>query len=715
MKVSYFNSVKTTKPSCEYDINLILERTKNTDYQDISSRIKNVKDKKERQKLKSEIAPGFTASGTFTTRSNGNLVKHSGLIAIDIDDVDNLLELKDKICKDKYTFACYNSISGQGLCALIKINPSKHLESFLAIEEYYFKAFGINIDRSCKDVSRFRYVSHDPDLYHNPNSSTFKEVKKEVALPRQTQYLHTQNKFERLINEITTDIAPDYQEWVQLGFAISSEFGEAGRSYFHHISSLSPKYSVKDCDSKYTGLLNSNRNGVTIASFYYFAKRAGYNISSSNEKANELAAYLAKTQGRNKDSVAATLEAKGVEPNTEIIDKVFESKDFNPLESNEKGGQINIEEVEQWLSNSFKIRKNEVTRTYEMDGKVLETESLNSIYIAAKKVFNRLSRELWDTILYSEITPRYNPIKEYLQGLIWDREERIQLLASTITSRTFTEEYKAIFLKNWLLGLVNSAINGEANILMLILAGQKQGTGKSTFFKNLLPEPLKEYFAASQLDNGNDDKILLTQKLLILDDEYSGKSKKDSKHMKYVLSANQFDLREPYGKKNVRLTKIATLCGTTNDVQILNDATGNRRIIIFEVNDNGDFDTYNKCDKEQLFAELVYLLQTGESCELTPEDIKVLNDKTSLEYSETCIEKELLLKYYAPAMKDEPFSQLLTATDIKVQIENDTNQKLYHKRLGMELNANGFTRHKIGGVYKYAVKEPAPQVRDEMK
>jgi len=179
--------------------------------------------------------------------------------------------------------------------------------------------------------------------------------------------------------------------------------------------------------------------------------------------------------------------------------------------------------------------------------------------------------------------------------------------------------------------------------------------------------------------------------------------------MKYVLSANQFDLREPYGKKNVRLTKIASLCGTTNDVQILNDPTGNRRIIIFEVIDRCDFEKYNSIDKEQLFAQLVYLIQKGESPDLSPLDVQELNKFTEGEYSESCIEKELLLKFFAPGSEMNYNSQWLTASEIKVKIETSTNQRLYHKRLGMELAANGFVKKKQGGLYKYLVSEPIPE------
>jgi predicted P-loop ATPase len=705
MKVSYFKLITDTNCSNEIDIDVLLERIQKGDYQDQFFKVSKVKDKEERQKLKAKILSGFTTSGVFTYRSKNGLKKHSGLIAIDIDNIDNLNEIRAKLNNDLFTFATFQSVSGNGLCVIIKINPTKHLETFLAIEQYYFETYGIEIDRSCKDVSRFRYVSYDPELYHNPDSQVFKKTKKEVAIPKEIKHLHTEGKFSRVMQKINTDIAPDYHEWINVGFAIASEFGEEGRNYFHHVSSFSSKYNQKDCDDKYTSLLRSNNSGVTIATFYYYCKRAGIETSTPNEHKTEVAAYLAKKQGRSIDSVKKVLELQGIEPDLQHIEKVYKTEDFNPLQSNEKGAKLNIDEVENWLRTTYDIRKNEITRTYEMNGKPLETENLNSIYIAAKKMFDKLSRELWDTILYSENTPTYNPIEEYLKNLEWDGVDRITMLSESINSETGTNEFRSRFLKKWLIGIVYPILKKEPNILMLVLAGKKQGTGKSTFFNRLLPKGLQEYFAVSQLDNGTDDKILLTQKLLILDDEYSGKSKKDSKHMKYVLSANQFDLREPYGKKNVRLAKIASLCGTTNDVQILNDPTGNRRIIVFEVVDNCDFKKYNKCDKEQLFAQVVHLVEKGESPDLSAQDVIALNQYTEGEYSESCIEKELLLKFFMPGKQDNPSSRYLTASEIKVHIERETNQKLYHKRLGMELTANNFVKTKTQGLYKYFVAD----------
>jgi predicted P-loop ATPase len=168
----------------------------------------------------------------------------------------------------------------------------------------------------------------------------------------------------------------------------------------------------------------------------------------------------------------------------------------------------------------------------------------------------------------ANFTPQYDPIRDYLGTLEWDGVDRLTALCETITSDTGTFEYRHDLLRCWLLGIIESVFTEDANVLQLIFAG-KQNTGKSVFFKRLLPEPLKTYIGLSQLDKGKDDELLMCQKLIILDDEFSGKSKLDAKLIKRLLSAPYFDLREPYGKKNIRLRRIASLCATSNEIEIL--------------------------------------------------------------------------------------------------------------------------------------------------
>ena len=55
------------------------------------------------------------------------------------------------------------------------------------------------------------------------------------------------DSFEAVVERIEAaqvDIAPDYNQWLSLGFAISDYLGEDGREYFHRLSRFNPKLSV---------------------------------------------------------------------------------------------------------------------------------------------------------------------------------------------------------------------------------------------------------------------------------------------------------------------------------------------------------------------------------------------------------------------------------------------------------------------------------------
>jgi predicted P-loop ATPase len=704
MKVTIYKKITDTDNGVDLFIDEILLGIKSGRWQDLCLPVMQEKDKIKRTKLKKNV-PYFTAAGTFGQRNNKGLKEASGLIAIDFDEVDNLNMYISLVNSDPYTFATFKSISHTGFCALVKIDPIKHKESFEGLSNYYYQLLKIPIDPACKDVSRPRFVSFDPDCFMNPQSKIFKEYpKKETKQDNyertKIDYIHTDDKFDRVLKQINCDITGDYNQWVRIGFAIASKYGAAGEDYFRHISSFSSKYNEKDCAKQYKYCLR-DKPGISISTFYYYAKQAGISISDKIEDHVAKIAHYAKTGGRDKQSVKEILKIQQLPENDAIINAVFESNNFTPISDGGNKDKLNIDDVECWLQTNYKIKRNEITRFYENEGKELQTEDLNTIYIQAKKVFEKLSREIFDTIIFSHFTPSYNPIKEYLNSLKWDGEDYITKLCKSITSNTGTFDYRRILLQSWLLGIIESIFDEEPNILQLILAG-KLKTGKSVFFKKLLPNKLKNYFALSQLDKGKDDELLMCQKLLILDDEYSGKSKLDAKLIKRLLSAPSFDLREPYGKKNITLKRIATLCATSNETELLNDPTGNRRNIIFEVTDKFNFDLYNSINKEQLFAQVMDMHIKGFKAELTDAMVELIDQYTGQKHAEASIEAECIFMLFEnkEAASDYDF---MTATQIKDFIESRTQQKISIKKLGAELKRLGYTRLKKFGIYGYKI------------
>lgn len=681
--ISLFQKITQTKNGEQIPIDIFLDYIRDGKWQDIVLPIRAM-DKKDRDTAKKNV-PYVTISGTFEDRKDNGAAFHSGFIGIDIDNVD-AEETKSLLCVDKHVYAAFTSISGRGLCVLIKINGDKHREAFAGISEYLYENYSVIIDPTSVNPSRARFISYDPHLYINDKAAKFTIYPKIKAPKKIEQIVFTQSDFDTILQEIqrrNLNLCDNYSEWLRIGFAIAEKFGEGGRNYFHMLSQFSSKYKPADTDKQYNNCLKARGSRIsTISTFYYYCKQAGLQTYSQTTKTVISAAVNAKKGGLSKDTIVKNLkqfEEITPEVSTEIVDQVFE----NNIEYSEDSL---IVQVEQWLKFNYEIRKNEVTRNFEENGVPLTQYDLNSMFLTAKKVMDKINYELFDRIINSKNTPLYNPFLEFISANQHLKPiGKIDKLFDTILSQDF--EYNRKFGKKWLVGLIAS-IHGQHSPLMLILSGRLQGTGKTEFFRRLLPYELSAYYAdISAGIKDTDLNILMTQKLLLLDDECGGKSKKDEIALKSILSKQTFSLREPYGRNNVDLRRLAVLCGTTNEENILNDTTGNRRIIpipVFSINHKD----YNEIDKTEVFMEAYQLWRSGFNWQLTREDIDNLATQT-VQFESHSLEYELIIKWYA---KPSPghFTDYMTASDIKVEIEGKTGQKLLLDRIGKEMQRIGF-------------------------
>lgn len=257
--------------------------------------MEGVTDEKERDRIKKihkAKLSAFTGSGVFSKRNAGGLIKHSGMLFIDIDPNDNpiLLEKFDEIRKqltaDKYTCILFSSCSGMGIAIGVKIDGTKQLETFQYLEQYYKEEYGLTIDKACKDVARLRYISYDKDLYYANGRTQLVTVPegflKESERGDTKPIPNANGKNHEIIRAIIASkilLGDDsYNSWLKIAFALAQEFGEAGRAYFHELSKISQKYDPAECDRKFDNCLKTNRGDVTFGTIIHLAKQAGIRI-----------------------------------------------------------------------------------------------------------------------------------------------------------------------------------------------------------------------------------------------------------------------------------------------------------------------------------------------------------------------------------------------------------------------------------------------------
>jgi len=137
-----------------------------------------------RQKFKAANFDYCTFSGTFTSRNDKALIKHSGLLCIDFDHLNSspcggspegdrgVERLFNRLLQDDYfdTQLLFRSPSGDGLKWIISIDIAKvaHVDYFLSISNYLKATYGIAVDKSGRDLSRACFLPFDPEVYINP-------------------------------------------------------------------------------------------------------------------------------------------------------------------------------------------------------------------------------------------------------------------------------------------------------------------------------------------------------------------------------------------------------------------------------------------------------------------------------------------------------------------------------------------------------------------
>lgn len=678
-------------------------RGNGNEYRVIIERIREETDKERRSELK-KLLPSVTVSGTFRERRLNALIKHSGFICIDFDNIGTRLDsIRESLNEDRNIAGYFLSASATGLAIIVKIEGHRHEESFEAIERYFFEKYSLVADAGCKDICRLRFFSYDPKAYTNFQSELFNKFPKIDKKPKK-HYVEvpcTKGDIGRIVSQITQkqlDVTDgSYSEWQRLAASLAT-LGEAGRDYFHATSQYHPKYDFNQANKKFDNLLNTANGNITIGTFYYFAKRSGLNINK--EKAAEIVRICKETKKVSKLTVENAIERLkqkkiiGIEENlqenkedVELVKKVYESVDV--------GEVTGIQEIEDYIFETWDIRRNEITSALESKNgnNALEDKDYSEIYLECKKLYPKVSKNDVVDILQAKAA-EYNPIKDFIavnRNLIAEgkTEGLIERLAATITSDTgldvdsFDATYEYYFIKKWYIGMIAS-LYGHVSPLLLALTGP-QRSGKTEWFRRLMPGELERYSVQMKLSADRDCAANMCKFLLILDDELSGKSKIEEKHFNELTSTKYFTYRPPFGKTSITRKRLAVLCGTTNNEAVLSDPTGNRRIIPIKVL-SINHDLYNGIDKKALFMEAVRLYEFGESWELTSDDVERLEKNTVQHVSEN-YERELLLRYFdVPfSSESESFAKFFTTSAIKDMIESKIKDKISIKKLGVEL------------------------------
>ena len=188
------------------------------------------------------------------------------------------------------------------------------------------------------------------------------------------------------------------------------------------------------------------------------------------------------------------------------------------------------------------------------------------------------------------------------------------------------------------------------NALVPLLIG-RQGCGKSSFCRILLPRDLQDYYNDRiNFKNENDLNLGLSSFGLINLDEFDRVTQRQQIVLKYLVSTADLKYRPPYGKAYTTNRRYASFIGTTNEQTPLTDPSGSRRFLCVPI--DGDIDFETPVQHDQIFAQLMHEIHHGERYWLTKEEERALMEH-NLQYQRLNGLGEMLMAVIQKPRHDE--------------------------------------------------------------
>ena len=334
-------------------------------------------------------------------------------------------------------------------------------------------------------------------------------------------------------------------------------------------------------------------------------------------------------------------------------------------------------EIKAWLDARVKLRRNVVTGREEYS-EYLNADTNDIWFDVWKPVddvwLNTQWMEMADEhtvrfedmrrVVKSEYAPAFHPFRTYLDSLPkWNgTDDGIRVLSLTVQVKPpddgdADKEQERFYriLKKWLVGMVAGWLDEEeVNSSILVLLGP-QGVGKTTWFSHLLPPELRRYFniKTNSARMTTDDVIALSRSGLVCLDELDSMKSEENNKLKTISTMRFSDVRQPYDIFAEHRKIIASFCGTGNNVQFLNDTSGTRRWLPFEVESilpPRDF----PFDYEAIYSQAYALYLQGYEYYFTDVENEFINERNMQRFCVSDPELELVEEYFRRPTENNP-------------------------------------------------------------
>ncbi len=634
LKFSLFGSLKGTE-SKAVSVDEIIRLIKHDDsvaqktdlYRQMAQNISRETAKKE---IKEKVMPAFSVGVVFKSygRKLSDVEHATGLALCDLDKTPSNSpclggeqereEVRRRICQDPHTFLCYRTISGEGFRILYRFvrEENRHLNcevypaAFKKGNDYFQELTGCEYDKACRDVVRLSGLAHDAEVYYNPDSEPF-VITDEEFLTESLSNAPSEPGRPRKMYEVDSQHATPEEAWQRVQQMLTqwgmSYTPGSRHDYILHAAGLFNRFGADQdalCEwaaQEWGDLSEKERRDVI--SFCY------------RRKEDHGIWRLAQSSGKGrKNALLSTTEIRSwLSERCQVCYNVVTDQTMYRrfMVQNLTGGQSLCETSLTWGQSPCEGE-------YELiDERVVESMRCQMEADTRKRV---LTKDVL-SVLNSDFSVLIHPIRDYIHQLApWDGKDRVHELAThlvaepVIDGQSPEEAQQDIewALHKWLVAMVATWMDDkQANHQVFTLIGE-QGIYKSTFFRHLLPQPLRGYSWENAHNSfaAKDDKLAIAENCLVEIEEIEAIEGRQMAELKALVTAESINERRPYALFRKLKPRLASFCASGNEQRFLTDQTGNRRWLCFKVSHIDDPRQWNM-DYEQLYAQLREEYQQG--------------------------------------------------------------------------------------------------------
>ena len=421
----------------------------------------------------------------------------------------------------------------------------------------------------------------------------------------------------------------------------------------------------KDDDKAY--LLRAG-SAASHSGYYFKASKTFYCFSTSTgfktEKAYNHFQVLQVLEGRDDYKTARRLLPK----------YGFEVK--------KKDDKVAADSIADYL-NARGVRYDSFIQDLTLNGRIIEELDYNTVFIDLKKHFDKeIPRTRFEETIKSHYIQAINPVRDFIaahQDRNPEGSFEAWLDCLVLQNQAIDKEVVMHFLKKWYVGMIALALDGEfPNEFFLTLISVEQGIGKTTFLRNYtLPKELQSYQKEHALSSDEDFKVLMSQALLIVDDEMDSRTYESDKTFKTLLSTKELTTRRKYDRRISTMKRRSSFAGSGNNLNVVRESQ-NRRIIPLEIQ-SMHFDRLDELDLIDLFMEAYRLFDGGFSYSYQRQD-KELLEGLYADYIQKS-DVDLILDEYL--MLPETIGDMFCITNLDLVSSLSTRFPAFSKRLNV--------------------------------